>query len=127
MGIIDMYSGVCDFVKLGAASTFVKRGKWVEAIKSTSLPMGIFERPDMESVSKKLYNGDYIIMVSDGILDSINGKDKELELGKIIMDIEGQKPKDMANAILEEVIRANNNQINDDMTVLVTGVWERCA
>ncbi len=127
MGIVDMYSGVCDFVKLGAASTFVKRGRWVEAIKSTSLPMGVFERPDMESVSKKLYNGDYIIMVSDGILDSIKADDKEKELGEIIMNIEGKQPKEMADAILAEVIRSGDNEICDDMTVLVAGVWERCA
>lgn len=127
MGIIDMYSGVCDFVKLGAASTFIKRGKWVESIKSTSLPMGFFERPDMESVSKKLYNGDYIIMVSDGILDSIKSEDKEKELGRIIMNIEGKQPKEMADAILTEVIGGGGSEICDDMTVLVAGVWERCA
>ncbi len=127
MGIIDMYSGVCDFVKLGAASTFVKRGRWVEAIKSTSLPMGVFERPDMESVSKKLYNGDYVIMVSDGILDSIRSEDKERKLGEIIMNISGTKPKEMADEILKAVIKDGNNEICDDMTVIVTGVWERCA
>ena len=127
MGIIDMYSGMCDFVKLGAASTFVKRGKWVEVIKSTSLPMGVMCGPDMESTSKKLYDGDYVIMVSDGILDSIPGEDKEKELGKIIMDIGSSKPKDMADKILREVMEFNNNEPEDDMTVLVAGIWERCA
>ena len=38
-GIIDLHSGMCDLVKIGAAATFVKRGKWVETIKSTSMPL----------------------------------------------------------------------------------------
>jgi len=118
---------VCDFVKLGAASTFVKRGSWVDVIKSTSLPMGVFDKPDMESTSKKLYNGDYVIMVSDGILDSIEGEDKEKELGQIILGVRDKKPKEIADSILEQVIKKNNNEIKDDMTVLVCGIWDRCA
>ncbi len=55
MSIIDMHSGVCDILKLGAATTYVKRDGWVEAIKSTSLPVGAIEVPDMEITSKKLY------------------------------------------------------------------------
>ena len=44
----------------------------MECIKSTSLPMGIFEQVDMETITKKLYAGDFIIMISDGIVDSLS-------------------------------------------------------
>jgi len=89
--------------------------------------MGVFDKPDMESTSKKLYNGDYVIMVSDGILDSIEGEDKEKELGQIILGVRDKKPKEIADSILEQVIKKNNNEIKDDMTVLVCGIWDRCA
>ena len=87
MALIDQYSGTCQFLKLGAACTYIKRGNWVECIKSTSLPMGVFQEVDMETITKKLYDGDFVIMVSDGIVDALDEPDKEEAMGRIIMDI----------------------------------------
>lgn len=87
MGIIDMYSGMCDFVKLGAASTYVKRGDWLEVIKSTSMPIGGDESIDMESTTKKLYDGDFVIMMSDGLMEAVEKEEKEEALGEIIMGL----------------------------------------
>lgn len=127
MGILNLTSGICDFVKLGAASTFVKRGNWVEAIKSTTMPMGVFEQVDIESTSKKMYSGDMIIMVSDGIVEAINAEDKEKAMSEIIMGIKSNNPKEMASSILENVLKYNSDEPEDDMTVLVTGIWNRAA
>lgn len=127
MGIIDMYSGVCDFMKLGASSTFVKRGNWVEAIKSTSLPIGSMERVDIETTSKKLYDGDFVIMMSDGIIDSIPEEDKEKTIGEIILGIKEGKPEEMAKEILKKALSFSGCQKTDDMMVMVTGIWDRCA
>ena len=127
MGIIDMYSGVCDFMKLGAASTFVKRGKWVEAIKSTSLPIGSTGCADIETTSKKLYDGDFVIMMSDGIMESLVDEDKEKTIGQIIMDIREGKPEEMAKEILNQALAHTDRCKDDDMTVLVTGIWDKCA
>ena len=127
MGIIDMYSGVCDFMKLGAASTFVKRGRWVEAIKSTSLPIGSTGCADIETASKKLYDGDFVIMMSDGIMESIQEEDKEKTIGEIILEIKEGKPEEMAREILKKALAHSNKEKDDDMTVLVTGIWDKCA
>ena len=127
MGIIDMYSGVCDFMKLGAASTFVKRGRWVEAIKSTSLPIGSTGCADIETTSKKLYDGDFVIMMSDGIMESIQEEDKEKTIGEIILDIKEGKPEEMAKEILKKALAHSDRKKDDDMTVLVTGIWDKCA
>ena len=34
---VDLYTGICEFLKAGAASTFIKRDHWVEAISSETL------------------------------------------------------------------------------------------
>lgn len=127
MGIIDMYSGVCDFMKLGAASTFVKRGRWVEAIKSTSLPIGSTGCADIETTSKKLYDGDFVIMMSDGIMESIREEDKEKTIGEIILGIKEGRPEEMAKEILRKALAHADREKDDDMTVLVTGIWDKCA
>ncbi len=125
MALIDQYSGICQFLKLGAACTYIKRGNWVECIKSTSLPMGVLEEVDMETITKKLYDGDFVIMVSDGIVDALDSPDKEEAMGRIIMDINTANPKQMAINILSQALVKCKGIPTDDMTVICTGIWEK--
>lgn len=127
MGIIDLYSGVCDFMKIGASTTFVKRGGWIEAIKANSMPIGTENIVDMETASKKLYDGDFVIMVSDGVIDAIDMEDKERYMSNILMDIHSTNPQEMAKNILDRVIEEADGRKNDDMLVMVAGVWDKCA
>lgn len=122
-GVIDLHSGICDLVKIGAATTFVKRGKWVETIKSTTMPLGMFSDVDYDSTSKKLYDGDMVIMVSDGVIDALESEDKDSRLVDIIKNINSSTPKEIADAILNSVA-SDKSKLTDDMTVLVTGIWE---
>lgn len=127
MGIIDLYSGVCDFMKIGASTTFVKRGGWIEAIKANSMPIGTENIVDMETASKKLYDGDFVIMVSDGVIDAIDMEDKDRYMSDILMDIHSTNPQEMAKNILDRVIEEADGRKNDDMLVMVAGVWDKCA
>ena len=127
MGIIDLYSGVCDFMKIGASTTFVKRGGWIEAIKANSMPIGTENVVDMETASKKLYDGDFVIMVSDGVIDAIDMEDKERYMSDILLDIHSTNPQEMAKNILDRVIEEAAGRKNDDMLVMVAGVWDKCA
>ncbi len=125
MALIDQYSGICQFLKLGAASTYIKRGNWVECITSTSLPIGVLGEVDVETITKKLYNGDFIIMVSDGIVEALNCSDKEEAMGRIIMDIETTSPREMSFEILTRALENSEGIPKDDMTVLCTGIWDK--
>ena len=71
MSVVDCQSGIMHCIKLGAVSTFIKRDGWVEIIKSSTLPMGVLEQVDYDCTDKKLYDGDYVIMISDGVLDNL--------------------------------------------------------
>lgn len=122
---IDLRSGICEFLKVGAAATFIKRGTWVETIQSTSLPAGMFEQVDFDTTAKKLYDGDYIIMISDGTMDCIAGDNKENELKNIILNTTMENPREMSEYIMEEIIRRSDGYIPDDMTILVTGMWKK--
>lgn len=125
MALIDQYSGICQFLKLGAASTYIKRGNWVECITSTSLPMGVLGEVDVETITKKLYNGDFVIMVSDGIVEALNCTNKEEAIGRIIMDIDTASPREMAFEILTRALENSDGIPKDDMTVLCTGIWDK--
>lgn len=124
MGVLDCRSGIIHFIKLGAAATFIKRDSCVEIMKSTTLPLGVLEKVDYDCVSKKLYDGDYVVMISDGILDNLPGVRKEEKMAEIINSIKIRKPDAMAEEIMTRSLSCNNMKPSDDMTVLVLGLFD---
>jgi len=125
MSVINLYTGVCDIIKIGASTTFIKRNTWVETINSSTLPVGVLNQVDYEAVSKRLYDGDFIIMVTDGVVDCIPGDEKERFLEEFILDLRINNPKEIANAVLNQALELNQWVSKDDMTVLVAGFWKK--
>lgn len=101
MSVVDCQSGIMHCIKMGAVSTFIKREGWVEIIKSSTLPMGVLEQVDYDCTDKKLYDGDYVIMISDGVLDNLPCVNKEEKLVEIINSVRMKKPKAIADEILK--------------------------
>ena len=111
-------------IKAGAASTFIKRENLVELIQSTNFPLGVMEENELEQVEKKLYHGDMLIFISDGITDCIE-TDKENWMKDTILKIESKNPQEMADALMEQVLEQGNQKVRDDMTILVVGIWKK--
>jgi Serine phosphatase RsbU, regulator of sigma subunit len=122
---IDLYSGECRFVKVGSSSSYIKRQHLVDRISAGNLPMGIFQKPDMEIVGRTLVDGDYVIMVSDGILDALSQGIGEDMLPEVIGDSNLENPGEIASSILNFCIHQCRGHIRDDMTVLVIGIWKK--
>lgn len=125
MGILNLFEGSCDFIKLGAATTFVKRRNKLEAIESSSLPAGMFQKIEVESDKIKLFDGDYIIMVSDGVLDCIPSEEKLEYMEFLLSEIKSNNPQEIANQLLFKIEEIAQKNRSDDMTILVTGVWKK--
>ena len=119
---VDLYTGICEFLKAGAASTFIKRDHWVEAISSESLAAGLVQRIDFDTASRKLYHGDYLIMMTDGVMDALPVECEEETMKEIIMDIQDETPREISRGILERALGYSDYHARDDMTVLVANV-----
>lgn len=117
--ILDLLSGETEFIKIGANSSFIKHNKKVVQIKSSTLPAGILKDIDVETSSKKLENGDYIVMISDGI-HSVSDN----WITDYISKLDNLSPQVMADDILNEAVRLKNDCIDDDMTVMVAKLME---
>ena len=122
--LFDLYSGTCEFVKAGASTTFIKRKDEVETITSTSLPVGVIRELELEPVERQLESGDYVIMVTDGVLDALPVGEQETLMRKFIKDADIVNPKELAHHILEQVLAWTEEEPVDDMTVLVIGMWK---
>lgn len=121
---IDLYGGSCQLYKVGGAVTFLKREEKVEQLKAGTLPLGIFQQVDIPSIDRQLQDGDYLIMVSDGVIDALKGHDYENTLEEAISGIREQNPGEIAEKILRMAICIGGGHILDDMTVGVIGIWE---
>ena len=122
---VDLYTGICSFLKAGASATFIKRDHWVEAISSESLAAGLVQQIDFETASRKLYHGDYLIMMTDGVLDALPMEREEETMKEIIMDVQEETPREISRGILERVLGYSDYRARDDMTVLVAGMWKK--
>ncbi len=122
---LDLYTGICNFLKAGAASTFIKRDHWVEAISSESLAAGLMQQIDFDTSSRKLYHGDYLIMMTDGVLDALPADREEETMKEIIMDVPDETPREVSRGILERVLGYSDYRARDDMTVLVASVLRK--
>ena len=68
----------------------------METIASTSLPAGVFHKLDPDAVSRKLYDGDMLIMVTDGVMDALPAAHQEAVMKDIIMEHDTGNPGELA-------------------------------
>lgn len=121
---VDLYEGACTFLKVGAAASFLKRDHMVEQIENHNLPLGIFQSVEPEHIFRKLMDGDYIIMMTDGVLDALKQNHYEETMRQVIESLNEQNPKEIARRLLQFVLHCSGGRIQDDMTVVVLGIWE---
>lgn len=125
LAMINLYSGAAEFLKVGAAATYVKRGREVWTIKSTSLPAGILNTVDVEKTATHLQAGDFIIMVSDGVIDSRMGSDESGDwLIRALSKVEVTGPEALGEYVLNLAKINQDGQPKDDMTVIVVELIE---
>lgn len=128
---LNLYQGLCIFRKIGAAASFLKSNSYVEQISMPGLPLGILscgreedQGIQHQSVSRELIDNDYIIMVSDGVLDALQESGYENAMVHYLESMQEQHPEEMAGSLLQFVLRCSQGRIADDMTVLVLGVFD---
>lgn len=121
MALIDQYSAQTTFMKIASAPSFIRRGSEVIPITASNLPIGIIKDIDVDLVSMQLRPGDILIMMTDGIYDAPGyAVNKEIWMKRLIQELEGNDPQDMADSLLDKVIRYQGNEIHDDMTIVVS-------
>lgn len=120
---VDLYQGTCRFLKYGAAVSFIKRDRKVRKIESDSLPLGIFSKEEPEEFVYGLQDGDYVIMMTDGVVDAYETGGQAMPLEELIGQLDYENPRQMATMLLNMAIANAGGRIRDDMTVVVLGIW----
>lgn len=122
---IDLYNGKASFFKIGAAASFLKRDGEVSCFSSRSLPVGVGNNPEIDQAEMSLKNGDFVVMVTDGVLEYLHVPKPEETMREIIESIDCRHPGVLVKKIMERVLLFTGGKVQDDMTILATCVWEK--
>ncbi len=114
---IDLRTGNAEFLKVGAAESFVKRGDNVEIISALSMPVGILEDVNAPVIKKGLCEGDVIVMISDGISDTDLGEMKGNGIARVMREY-NENMQELADAVLKGAREKAYPKPCDDMTVV---------
>ena len=80
---------------------------------------------DYEHTKKKLYDGDFIVMVSDGVLDAMPQRKAEETIEKWILQSQTMNAKELAEELLDSVLKQRCRRAEDDMTILIGTIWKK--
>ena len=122
--MVDLYSGVVEMMKLGAAASFVMGDESVDILAADHVPAGVLNPVEPVLLSRKLWDGDKIIMVSDGVLDAMPGEEKEEAFQDFLAGLPEAGPQETAEMVMAYAL-ALEPEPRDDMTVLVGGIYGR--
>lgn len=122
---VNLQTGLMKIMKSGSAATFLLRDNGVEILQSNTLPAGFLWETEFDVIYKKLYDGDRIVLVSDGILERHLYDASREEIKKFFSLAREGNSQQAAERILESVLERGGNRAEDDMTVLVLSVWKK--
>jgi len=117
---INLSSGEASFYKYGASPSFVKNRYCTEEVIT-----GIGDSDTAKPLHYKpvtLSGGDFVIMITDGIIEAFSLSGEADQLLKFIDSIDTVNAQVMADSILNEAKKRSQGK-HDDMTVMVTRLW----
>lgn len=124
VAVISLKTGMLKLLKAGGMATFIRHKNSVERVVPAAFPPGCRINQPFDLKYKKLYDGDMVIMVSDGMLEFENMPEISFRMEKLIEKIHTNNAQVFANELIEAVPVLEDGY-DDDRTVLVASVWEK--
>ncbi|MDD2376203.1 MAG: SpoIIE family protein phosphatase [Clostridia bacterium] len=118
--IADLENGEAEYIKLGAAPTYIIQNGKIITISSCNIPVGLINDNEYVPISKKLNKQDIILQISDGIVnDDMNINDNYFT--KILTNIDTSRTsREIANELHKHVLKEFKNVLHDDITIVVS-------
>ena len=118
--VLDLKSGLGDFIKMGAPCGFVVSEEECKLVQSGALPLGVVEKASPVTQKIVIGGGDVVVMFSDGVADSFAS---DQSIGDFIKQNFSPNPQSLADEILNQALANCNGRAVDDMTVLVVKIF----
>ena len=97
--VVDLKTGIANFIKLGAPDGIIRTENGIEVVKSGALPLGILEEVEPMIYEREMNANDMIVLCSDGVIDAFGSAEKVEEF----VDYQTtMNPQILADAILNQ-------------------------
>ncbi len=121
MLIFDLYTGYGEFVKTGSVGSYIKKGKKVVCLRSSSLPTGIVGVSEPAKSKMRFSKGDVIVIASDGVTEVIRD---DSWIREVLKNINEESAKEISDILLNKAMKLQSTH-TDDMTVLAVKITEK--
>ncbi|HPF19871.1 MAG TPA: stage II sporulation protein E [Syntrophomonas sp.] len=118
MMLIDLFNAELDFIKIASAPAYIKRGKQITVLSSSSLPIGILEEVEVNSERKTLLPRDIILMVSDGVMEASREQNGDIWIPRLLAQIRETDPHIIAQMVINRALSLAAGKPGDDMTAI---------
>lgn len=112
---IDLYTGITEFMKAGAAMSFVREDGKVHPVDAPGIPVGILEQASFHCTQEELGSDDLVVLVSDGALCEGTAWITALLEGAS----DSKTPQELAEAIVAGAVARRSDEHDDDVTAIV--------
>lgn len=120
--MIDLKTGYSQYIKLGAAPTYIIHEGKIVTINNMNIPVGVSDNPDYLPISRKLIDKDIVVQISDGVLhEGLDISNNYFTEYLKTIDV-NKTAKQITDEIYRNVLRENKNILNDDVTIIVTKI-----
>ena len=111
--LLDLSTGMAEFLKLAAPPALIARGDEVQRVEGGRLPLGILERVQPGTTRTRLIPGDVLLMASDGVMDAAGSATLET----LLLDAP-EDAREVARRAVSIAERACAGGRRDDMTAM---------
>jgi len=118
MCAVNERDNVLEFIKLGAAPSYIIENGEVSEIKQDNMPMGLVSNIKYTAIEKEVSKGDFVVLISDGAVTDVN----KVALQEIIDSLKEESEiteKNLMDRIMARVVGSQNKIVLDDVTVVV--------
>lgn len=114
---VDLWKGEAVLAKLGAAGTWLQQDGVLTQMTGDALPLGILESVQTGERVLKLYPGDTLVLMSDGVEEAFG--DRGLLRDAVSLALKEEDAEYAAQSLLDAAIHEEGGVSRDDQTVMV--------
>ncbi len=118
MCAINERDNILEFIKLGAAPSYIIENDEIVEIKQDNMPMGLVSSIKYTAIERPVNKGDFVVLISDGAVSDVN----KTALQDILESLKEESEiteKNLMDRIMARVVGSQNKIVLDDVTVVV--------
>lgn len=120
--IIDLKNAKAQFIKFGAAPTYIIEDGKVITINTLSMPIGVLKDTDYIPIEKELKENSVVVQISDGIVkDNMDINNNYFKSHLESIDV-NKSSKIISEELRKFVLKENKGLLEDDVTIIVSKV-----